>query len=250
MAELDDSLFVARLQDLFDAAEQRNIPKFTSYLDERQIYIAQEQLKHREPDSWMLWGGYDGAQRQMLGVFPEYMEPSAEAFPLAALTFHFRKEDALTHRDFLGSLMALQIKREAVGDILVAEGICVLFVTDKVEPLICNEITKIGRVGVRIDRGVTVPLPQTQRFREISGTIASLRLDCVVALMTGKSREKACELIRAGLVNLNHRETESNSAVVAAGDVLSVRGFGKARLSEELRETKKGRFYVTLLKYL
>ena len=68
--------------------------------------------------------------------------------------------------------------------------------------------------------------------------------------MTGKSREKACELIRAGLVSLNHRETESNSAAVETGDILSVRGFGKAKLSEQLRETKKGRIYITLLKYL
>ncbi len=246
----DENLFAARLQDIFETVEQRCIPKFTSYLDERQVFLAQEYLKHRHKENWMLWGGYDHAQRQMLGVFPDYLEPEEAAFPIAALTFRFRKEDTLSHRDFLGSLMALQIKREAVGDILVSEGNCILFVTDKVEPLICSEITKIGRTGVKIEKGITASLSREEQFREISGTVASLRLDCVVSLMTGKSREKACELIRAGLVSLNHRETESNSAAVETGDILSVRGFGKAKLSEQLRETKKGRIYITLLKYL
>lgn len=250
MTEQNDDLFFARLQDLFDTVDRNQIPKFTAFLDEKQVFLAQEYLTRRHMPNWMLWGGHETATRKMLGVFPEYLEPDSAHFPLSALTFTYRKEDKLSHRDFLGSLMALRIKREAVGDILAAEGSCVLFVTDKIEPLILSEITKVGRTGVKIERGIAVPISCEEKFQEITGTVASMRLDCIVSLMTGKSREKACDMIKAGLVSLNHRETESNSASVAEGDILTVRGFGKARIAEDVRKTKKDRCFITLLKYI
>lgn len=198
----------------------------------------------------MLWGGYEGAKRQMLGVFPDYMEPDPAVFPIEPFTFHYRKSDQLTHRDFLGSLMGLQLKRETVGDILVSEGNCVLFVTDKVSPLVQNEVQKIGRVGVRVSAGIQVPISTEQRFQELVGTVASLRLDCVVAFFTGKSREKAGELIHSGMVFLNYREMAEKDVPVAPGDVITVRGYGKAQLSDQIKKTKKDRYLISLQKYI
>ena len=245
-----EALFYAKLDDLFDAAERKCIPKFTSFLDESQQFLAEKYLARRQRPGWMLWGGYEGAGRRMLGVFPDYMEPAPEQFPLAAFTASYRKADALTHRDFLGSLMALGIRREAVGDILPAEGYCLFFTTDKIQALVLGELEKIGRTGVRLEAGLHMALPEGEKFQEISGTVASLRLDCVVALLTGKSREKAGELIQGGLVAKNYQLCDSNSAAVNPGDILSVRGFGKARLSEEIRTTKKERCFITLMKYV
>lgn len=245
-----EALFYAKLDDLFDAAERKCIPKFTSFLDESRQFLAQKYLKANRRTGWMFWGGYEGAGRRMLGVFPDYMEPAPEQFPAASFTAFYRKADSLTHRDFLGSLMALGIKRDAVGDILPAEGYCLFFTTDKVEALVLDEIQKVGRTGVRVESGLHMALPEGEKFQEISGTVASLRLDCVVALLTGKSREKAGELIQGGLVAKNYLLCDSNSAAVNPGDILSVRGFGKARLAEEVRMTKKERCFITLMKYV
>lgn len=245
-----EALFYARLDDLFDTAERRCIPKFTSFLDESQQFLAERYLERTKRSGWMLWGGYEGAVRRMLGAFPDYMEPSLEQFPIAPFTASYRKADMLTHRDFLGSLMALGIKREAVGDILPAEGSCLFFTTDRIQALVLGEVEKIGRTGVRLEPGVHMALPEGAKFQEISGTVASLRLDCVVALLTGKSRERAGELIQGGLVAKNYQLCDSNSAAVKPGDILSVRGFGKARLAEEVRMTKKDRCFITLMKYV
>jgi len=246
----DEELFFSKLDDLFETVERKCIPKFTMFLDEKQVFLAKAHLERRHFENWLLWGGYENATRKILGVFPDYIEPDGTHFPISPLTFRYREEDQLTHRDFLGSLMALQIKREAVGDILVSAGNCVLFVTDKVEPLLLNEVTKIGRTGVKIEQGITVPFSFEQRFQEITGTVASMRLDCMVSLLTGKSREKSCDMIKAGLVSLNHREVESNSASVEQGDILTVRGYGKAKVGDDLRRTKKDRCFVTLFKYI
>lgn len=249
-AEGTDELFLARIQDMADTCRQKCIPKFTAFLDESQVFAASRYLEKQAISGCCFWGGYPGAKRQMLGFFPDYMEPSGEHFPIAAFTITYRTVDKLSHRDFLGSLMALQIKREAVGDILVSDGICSLFTTDKVAPLVLSEVRKIGRVGVKVEQGLIVAPVAEEKFAEISGTVASMRLDCVISLLTGKSREKAAVLIKSGVVSVNYQVCDNNSMSVNTGDIITVKGFGKARVSEEIRKTKKDRYFIVLQKYI
>ena len=249
-ASAGDELFFIKLQQAYDMVQRKMVPKFTSFLDEGQVFLARRYVEQYRLENALFWGGYKDAKRCMLGFFPDYMEPTGDAFPMASFTALYRKADCLSHRDFLGSLMALQIKREAVGDILVSEGSCIMFVTDKVAPLVSGEISKIGRVGVKIEPGITMPILAEEKFQEISGTVASLRLDCMVALLTGKSWEKAGDFIKAGIVSLNYRVEEKGSIPVTAGDILTVRGFGKAKVSAEMNQTKKGRYFVLLQKYV
>lgn len=245
-----DELLLARIQDIVDTCAQRCIPKFTAFLDESQVFAISRYLEKNAVSGYCFWGGYSGAKRQMLGVFPEYMEPSGEHFPVAAFTITYRAVDKLSHRDFLGSLMALQIKREAVGDILVSEGVCSLFTTDKVAPLVLSEIQKIGRTGVKVEPGLLTEPIAEEKFLDISGTVASMRLDCVISLLTGKSREKTNELIKSGIVSVNYQVCENNSMSVNTGDIITVKGFGKARVSDEIRKTKKDRYFIVLQKYI
>ena len=242
-AEGTGEIFLARIQDMVNVCTQKCVPKFTAFLDESQVFAASRYLEKNAVCGCCFWGGYPGAKRQMLGVFPEYMEPSGEYFPIAAFTITYRAVDKLSHRDFLGSLMALQIKREAVGDILVSDGICSLFTTDKVAPLVLSEIQKI-------EQGLTAQPVAEEKFLDISGTVASMRLDCVVSLLTGKSREKTNELIKGGIVSVNYQICENNSMSVSTGDIITVKGFGKARVSEEIRKTKKNRYFIVLQKYI
>ena len=72
------------------------------------------------------------AERKMLCVFKEYYQPENSDFPMTCLTFSYRKENKLTHRDFLGAIMALQIKRETVGDIVIGDGTAQIAVSDSV----------------------------------------------------------------------------------------------------------------------
>ena len=117
-------------------------------------------------------------------------------------------------------------------------------------PLVLSEIQKIGRTGVKIEQGLTAQPVAEEKFLDISGTVASMRLDCVVSLLTGKSREKTNELIKGGIVSVNYQICENNSMSVSTGDIITVKGFGKARVSEEIRKTKKDRYFIVLQKYI
>ena len=91
-----------------------------------------------------------------MGVFPDYMEPLDEEFPVTGLTVKFRRQDALSHRDFMGSFLAQGVVRASLGDILAEEGRAVLFVKTELAPHFLSQIDKIGRVGCRLQRALQI----------------------------------------------------------------------------------------------
>ena len=239
-------LLLAKLRDAARTGGRR--PCFLGFLDESEAAFCRDFLR-KEPMGHLLWGGYDGAERVMAGFFPDYMEPSEEDFPIAALTFGYRPGDKLSHRDFLGSFMGLGIERSVVGDSLVGEGRAVAFVRREMERYFLENIQKIGRVGVKITAGYQEPLPVIREYKDISGVIASDRLDCMTALLCRTSREKAARLIVSGAVMVNHQEVLSVDRRLEERDIISVRGHGKFILDSFGPLTGKGRLTVKCRKY-
>ena len=170
---------------------------------------------------------------------------------MTALRCTYRKEDTLTHRDFLGSLMAQGITREKLGDILVSEGACDLIVSRDIAPYLLQNVTGAGRVKLSVSEielsGLNVP---ELKVRGIRDTVSTLRLDAVAASGFSMSRGKAQELISSGRVQLNHRETLKAGTPVAQGDVISARGLGKFEVAEVGGLSKKGRTALLLRRYL
>ena len=117
------------------------------------------------------------------------------------------------------------------------------FVTNVASKLISTTVSKIGRTGVKCITDRPFEMKVRQEFRTLSGTVASLRLDCLVSFATGLSREKSAMLIRSDRVEINHLPAKSVSTEVSNSDVLSVRGYGKFILSESGNLTRKNRIH-------
>lgn len=244
--DAERELLMAKLRDCVRTAQKR--PCYLGFLDESEAAFCREFLR-REPAGHMLWGGYPDAERVIAGFFPDYMEPSAEDFPLAALTFTFRAEDRLGHRDFLGSFMRLGIERSVMGDILVEEGRAVAFVRREMERYFMENLRKVGRAGVKLEAGYREPLPAIREYKDVGGVVASDRLDCITALLCRTSRGKAAGLISAGAVMVNHQEVLSADRRLKEHDIISVRGHGKYVLDSFGPLTGKGRVTVKCRKY-
>lgn len=246
-----DKFFFARLDDMVSQAEKYGI-SFSDFLDERQCAEAEKWcLKNTGNLMYSFWGGYPESMRKMLAIYPDYYQDYVlQDFPIKCVTFTYRKEDKLTHRDFLGTFMGMQLKRNVIGDIVVGDGMTQAFVSDVASKLIAITISKIGRTGVKcfIDRPFEMQV--RQEFRTLSGTVASLRLDCVVSFATGFSREKSAMLIRSDKVEVNHILAKSVSAEVNVSDIISVRGYGKFILSEVGELTRKKRIHIVLKKFV
>lgn len=200
------------------------------------------------------FGGYEGAERQMLVYLPDYLDISALAgtdSPLVCLRATFYEDDCPSHRDFLGALMGAGIAREAVGDICVGTDSCDFFVTAEVAPFILQNFTGAGRTKLHLERIpldlVQVPLP---RVKEIRDTVASLRLDSIISSGFRVGRSQAAQYITAGKASINGLPCEKPDQAVSEGAKVSVRGLGKIHLKTVNGQTKKGRISVIIDRYV
>ncbi len=234
-----------RVNDLCSLSAARGRAVFTPFLNEQELFFAEQLLIKRGDMPYCFWGGDESCLRKMLRVSAYGDE---EDFPIFPLTFTFRKADKLEHRDFLGSFMALGIKRELIGDIFTGEGYAAAFCTKTARDVILDGISRIGRVGVKITEGLNVSLPKPE-LSDITVLAASLRADCIIAGITGLSREKTAEFIKAGNFTLNYTPCLDISKNINSGDIFSLRGYGKFSFSGDTAQTKKGRLRIGLKKY-
>lgn len=247
----EDRLLVSHILDMLEICEKSCKPRFSFFLDERQALLAESAVAAQGCTDYALYGGYDGAARKVLGIFPPYCDKDkiGENFPISALVFRYREADKLSHRDFLGSFMSKQIKRNMLGDIIVENGKAAAFVYDTVKSALLSEITKIGSVGVSVSEEKNPDLHTEQSFTEKSETVSSLRLDGVVSAAAAISREKSSALIKGGYVSVMCETIQSVSHRLSEGDVFSVRGYGKFILYSVNGKTKKDRLHITIKKY-
>ncbi|HNX64227.1 MAG TPA: YlmH/Sll1252 family protein [Oscillospiraceae bacterium] len=246
----DDRLLCSKIKDMVKLCEDNYISKYSFFLDERQCELALELLKFLKYDNYALFGGYELSKRKILGVFPPYYEHDNNEFPVTAVKLTYRKADKLLHKDFLGALMSYQIKREILGDIIVGEGSSTVFIYNTAVDMIMNEVTKIGSVGVKSEVLKEVQIEHKDEFSEITGTVSSLRLDCITSLVTKQSREKSVLYIKSVGADINYKKVFSPDTQLKAGDIFSIRGFGKFILFSIGGVTKKNRIHVCIKKYI
>ena len=246
----EDARLQARVEDACRLSEGRGYPVFLGFWDERQRWLAETEIRKTGVASIRFWGGYEEAERTLLGVFPSFLEPETDVFPLVPLGFRFREQAALSHRDFLGTLLSCGIRRDKLGDILCGKGVAVVFVREEMAPYLCEQVTRVG--GERVEAAYPFEgiLPVAHAFQERADTVASPRLDAVLRVGIGCSREEASRRIAAGMVMVNHRLCESVSTEVREGDLLSVRGEGRFLLEKIGPPTKKGRLFVKVKRYI
>ncbi len=246
----EDALLRARIDDACELCEMRSCPRFVGFLDEHRQAVARAVLREKGTLSFLFYGGYEDAERTILGVFPSFLPPDTELFPLKAIGFRYRRTATLSHRDFLGALLATGIKREKLGDIVCGEGLAVVFADEELASFLADSVNKVGSEGVQALFPYTDDVTVHREFREYQDTVASPRLDAVLKAALRISREEAARHITAGLVSCNHMPCETVAHTVKEGDVLSVRGKGRFLVATLGPLTKKGRLIIKLHKYI
>ncbi len=246
ISEGSDDILRARIEDTAYLCDKRGTPCYLGFLDLREQAAARLILSTMaDVDSYDFYGGYPEAERCLLSLSPAYYSAEPSDYPLRAVAFRYRAQKKLSHRDVLGTLMSVGIRRDAVGDILCGEGLSVVFLRDDISRYVCEQIDRIGGEGVKTIPDYDGELPLSVEYESIRETVASPRLDSIVKALIHCSREQAAELIRVGAVSVNHRPVASVSAMVAENDTVSVRGHGRYVIYQIGPQTKKGR--LTLL---
>ena len=248
----EDRMLPAKLWDKITAGMRKNIPANTCFLSPRELELSR--YLFGEADGLTGFGGFPDAERQMLVYLPEYLEPDhlyGEDSPVCCLRAVFHQGDPLSHRDFLGALMGAGISRESVGDICVGKGSCDFFVTAEIAPYLLRNFTGAGRTRLQLSQipltEAAIPEPE---IKEIRDTVASLRLDSVVASGFRIGRSLAAQYISAGKAAIDGLPCEKADKLITEGRKISVRGLGKIKLASVGGKTKKDRISVVIHRYV
>ena len=244
--EEDPALLARRLDELAARAERTGQPCFTGFLTPPEADMAMVSAQRRGIEV-RLEGGYEDAERRMARFTPP--DGWEEPFPITALEATWPHQTAPGHRDLLGSVLGLGIRRSCVGDIVVLADRAYLFLETQLAEHVALSLTSAGRVQIRTRLLEAWPDVAPPQGVEVRDTVSSLRLDAVVSGGFGLSRAAAAELIAAGHVKLRHVPTQRPDARVCEGDAISARGYGRLVIDQVGAPTKKGRLPVRLIRY-
>ena len=235
-----------RARDLAQRCERTATACATVFLTPAQQYALTAWAKHAPDCRFALHGGGENAERK-IGVFlPFWQEPEdfdpAQLLQAVKITAGFGQPG---HRDYLGSILGLGIRREWIGDIIVTDNVAWVVCLPSVQRTLMEQLDHVGRCGVKTTAVSLGELPRQQRqVKPVHFTVQSLRLDAVAAGMFRLSRTQAAEKIRLGLVSLNYEACLRPDAPVAVGDILSLRGSGKGSVAQIGGTSKKGRQFL------
>ncbi|MBR2831642.1 MAG: hypothetical protein IKE57_01805 [Oscillospiraceae bacterium] len=239
-----DELLVKRFRELAERSYSRGIWTYSDFLD----LAGQSDLMSaglRTP--CVLLGGFEGAERAVACFGSEELCGCAPSPPVRCVRVtpvSERFADPLTHRDFLGSLMALGIKRETLGDILLEGSTGYILCLDRMAEYIRDTLTQVRHTTVTCALCIGPPEDAFPRPERRSLNVASLRCDAVTAAVYRLSRGESQELFRQKKVFVNSRLCADPSRELKEGDRVSVRGRGRYVFTGAAGETRKGRLRI------
>ena len=144
-----------RIKELAERSYNNGVFTFTDFLSAAELsdyYEKEREVSFAHP---VLFGGCDIAERKML----RFGNPSdlgyGQAFPIVALSVEplaAKFADDLNHRDFLGALMNLGIKREVLGDIFVKGNKACVFCKEDIADYIIENLVRIKHTSVKVSR--------------------------------------------------------------------------------------------------
>ena len=255
--------FEKRVEELCRDSVRHACPRFFGFLTPEE-QMAAKRIASEIPELYVLsFGVFDDAERNVLGFFPSDIYPhpanggdAAEYeswAEIAVLEVRGSGYRVFSHRDVLGSVMALGIKRETVGDILLTSDgyTAYMAVSESVADYLCTVLENVANDRVHTKRVAKNALPKVEKhFADMVLTLPSLRLDALVSELAKLSRDKAKKLFAAGKVSLNHAVVTAPDKAFAEKDILTVSGCGKFLVDGFLGLTAKERYRVVIRKYL
>ena len=188
--------------------------------------------------SFSLIGNEDSESKAIL-IYPEYMDEVNPADYVSLVKID-KKDYEIAHKDVLGSLLSLGIKREKLGDIIINDEAIYFYIRNEILDYVLLNLEKIKNYGVELEViDLATPIVREIDYEEKLITCASARLDLVLANVYNLSRSDAKNAIEAGLVKLNYKVTYKISEMLEVGDMVSMRRRGRFIVGDYLGLSKK-----------
>lgn len=254
----DDRLLVSKMLDQIILCNKQNKIRNTDFLDERQRDMLQKVLNRMKLENYTVFGGFKEAQRNTYIFYPERWNKEIvkqnydEVMKIIEVILPNELHGKYTHKDFLGGLMKLGLKREKIGDIVVWNEGAHIIVLNEIIPFLEHNLatlTRFQKAEITIKDVKDIHQCDIQK-QEIEIMVSSMRLDNIISELIKTSRSKSEEIIREQRVFVNYEVVEKVSKSIKIGDKITIRGKGKFEIKNQVGNTKKGRIIIKAEKYM
>jgi RNA-binding protein YlmH len=241
----------AKLIDAAEGALRYRKYKVSEFLDPFGYTVAETVAAHFSRLRLDANGGYPSAER-IKAAFIDEEFPGIVDYGISAIRMEFDpRYYQISHRDVLGALTGMGLRREVIGDIIMLPDGCQVILDESLVQFVLQNLNKLGAAPVQLSQIALDQLsPKEERVKEIRTTVASMRLDVLAAAGFGVSRSKMSGDIAADKLKVNWQDAKNGAQPLKQGDIISMRGRGRVEISEIIGQTKKGRISVVLKRYL
>lgn len=249
----DTTLLKRKIMDTANRAYSQNIYCYTNFLSISELSVYHNMQKELSFITSKTFGGSPACERQVIQFGSEKDFGYEDMFPIDTLCVTAlvpKFAEALNHRDYLGAILNLGIDRSLIGDIVIKDCAAYIFCINHISDFIIENLTKIKHTNVKCSICTLTVGDIAPSFDDIEIIAASPRIDAVVAALSKLSRSKVIELFTSGKIYVNSLCCQNHSAQLKSGDILVIRGLGKYIYEGNGSETRKGRVYVQLKKYV
>lgn len=254
----EDKLCLSQVLDKIEMSERRGKIEYTDFLDMYQVALVENFLRKMQFQKYKLYGGYEEAERKVLIIYPEKFDDNMlkknydKILKVIRIQLPEEEKGKYVHRNYLGGIVKLGLKREKVGDIIVGEeGADIITLNDFAEVLKTqlSSLTRFENAKIEIEEIQNVRKLEL-KIEEITIIVPSLRLDNIVSDLARTSRSKASEIIAQERVFINGQNETKNSKQIKLGDIITIRGKGRFIIKEFTGTTRSGRTVLLIEKYV
>jgi len=234
-----DEFLLASIYENIDLCKEIEFPVYGNYFCPPIIWNTLNQMNIGIKCQYL--GLNQDSEKKMICFYWEESQKELIKFPAKYFTIKNKsKFKKLQHKDYLGTIMSLGIKRELMGDLIVKNDQCYGIISDSIFDFLKDNIDTIGRNPVEIEELTSLDIP-TGEFEERVESISSMRLDVIVSAFGNVSRNKAVEKIENGEVLVNYLAIKEKDFYLKIEDTVTIRKAGKFYLTEDLGMNKKGK---------
>ena len=254
----EDKLCLSQVLDKIEISAKSEKIEYTDFLDMYQVSLVENFLAKNQIKNYKLYGGYEEAERKILIIYPEKFDDNMiqknynKIFKVIRITLPQEEKGKYSHRNYLGGIVKLGLKREKVGDIIVGEEGADIIAVSEFAEILKSELPSLTRfTNAKIEVEEIQNLRKLElKVEEISIIVPSLRLDNIVWDLARTSRSKASEIIAQERVFINGQNETKNSKQIKLGDIITIRGKGRFVIKQFTGTTRSGRIVVLIEKYV
>lgn len=255
----EDKLLISKMLDKIELSKSRNRIEYTDFLDVYQKHLLEKILKQEKIENFVISGGAEETERNIIVFYPEKLEDvfeqeNKDVLPIKCIRIALPKEmyGKYSHRDYLGGLIKLGIKREKIGDIFVFDDGADILILDEISKFILTNISSLTRFNKSKIEKVDLEDIRERKInkQEIKVITASMRLDCVISEILKTSRGKVEELINEGRVFVNFENVYKLTKQIKEKDLITIRGKGRFEIESIDGKTRNDRIKLTINQFI